>query len=368
MSHRGRATSVVRVRSPRRRRSVDAGDSKAGRGYRNDDEEEETGAAGRGEEQEEGTPAVSAARRYLDQIVVGDNRTTLRQLPTGSADVVLSSPPYHLPKMRSSRIYGRPQKDGVGSEAEYVANTVALFRELARVVRQTGAILWNLSYGVERASLPEHVVMAVEAQTPWRLLDKITWNKHHARPMGLSPVFLTRTTEPIYVFGRKELDQKLTHHTHTNKPVTKLSSRAQQPFFGCEGFKNYIEARSSDGPSPLSATFSTDLVKQLMAMYGPPGGVVLDPHMGSGTTAIGARMCGMHFIGLELEPTYAAYAREWLDAHERGLPRPRPSVSQSPAARNNRRAFARAGLLDDDNAEDAGSTAAQSDSEFEDDE
>jgi site-specific DNA-methyltransferase (adenine-specific) len=40
----------------------------------------------------------------------------------------------------------------------------------------------------------------------------------------------------------------------------------------------------------------------------PRGGVVLDPFLGSGTTGVAARQCGMHFIGIEREPDYVAIA------------------------------------------------------------
>jgi len=40
----------------------------------------------------------------------------------------------------------------------------------------------------------------------------------------------------------------------------------------------------------------------------PRGGVVLDPFLGSGTTAVAARQCGLHFIGIEREPDYVAIA------------------------------------------------------------
>jgi site-specific DNA-methyltransferase (adenine-specific) len=36
----------------------------------------------------------------------------------------------------------------------------------------------------------------------------------------------------------------------------------------------------------------------------PPGGVVLDPFMGSGTTAVAAKRCGRNFVGFELNPDY----------------------------------------------------------------
>ena len=46
----------------------------------------------------------------------------------------------------------------------------------------------------------------------------------------------------------------------------------------------------------------------------PPGGVVLDPFMGSGTTAVAARRCGRQFAGFELNPDYCAIAEGRLAA------------------------------------------------------
>jgi site-specific DNA-methyltransferase (adenine-specific) len=48
----------------------------------------------------------------------------------------------------------------------------------------------------------------------------------------------------------------------------------------------------------------------------PPGGIVLDPFMGSGTTAIAARQTGRHFTGLELNPAYCDIIRARLAAPE----------------------------------------------------
>jgi len=52
----------------------------------------------------------------------------------------------------------------------------------------------------------------------------------------------------------------------------------------------------------------------------PPGGVVLDPFMGSGTTAVAARRCGRRFTGFELNPDYCELIRQRLAALETPAP------------------------------------------------
>lgn len=60
----------------------------------------------------------------------------------------------------------------------------------------------------------------------------------------------------------------------------------------------------------------TDLMRYLCRLVTPPGGVVLDPFMGSGSTGKGAMFEGFRFIGCELDPDYAAIARARIAATE----------------------------------------------------
>ena len=53
----------------------------------------------------------------------------------------------------------------------------------------------------------------------------------------------------------------------------------------------------------------TDLMRYLVRMVTPPGGLVLDPFTGSGSTGRAAMLEGMRFIGCELSPEYAEIAR-----------------------------------------------------------
>ena len=52
----------------------------------------------------------------------------------------------------------------------------------------------------------------------------------------------------------------------------------------------------------------------------PPGGLLLDPFVGSGTTGVAAQQLGVRFIGLDIEPRYAAIALARI-AHQRAKPK-----------------------------------------------
>ncbi len=62
------------------------------------------------------------------------------------------------------------------------------------------------------------------------------------------------------------------------------------------------------------AVYPVRLIKELVALLTPPGAIVLDPYMGSGSTGVAAKTMGRHYIGMEINPKYCAVARERIDS------------------------------------------------------
>ncbi len=65
---------------------------------------------------------------------------------------------------------------------------------------------------------------------------------------------------------------------------------------------------SVDHPAP----FPVELPRRLIALYTQPGDVVLDPFMGSGSTAIAAKLIGRQYVGYEISDEYCALAQKRL--------------------------------------------------------
>jgi site-specific DNA-methyltransferase (adenine-specific) len=61
-----------------------------------------------------------------------------------------------------------------------------------------------------------------------------------------------------------------------------------------------------------------DVLKPLIAAFSPPGGVVLDPFCGSGSTLVAAKALGRNYIGIEIEAAHCATASRRLDTVQWG--------------------------------------------------
>lgn len=61
-----------------------------------------------------------------------------------------------------------------------------------------------------------------------------------------------------------------------------------------------------------SAIYPLPMIRELVRLLSPPGGIVLDPYAGSGTTLVAARRESRNFIGVEINPRYCKYAEQWL--------------------------------------------------------
>lgn len=225
-----------------------------------------------------------------------DCKVTLKRLNDKSIDGILTSPPYNINVERSDCYYnnGYSQIDGL-SESDYLEVRTEEFKEFSRVLVDKGVICYNISYSKENPILPTLLVSKVHNETDLTLSDIICWKKSHSLPFQTSPNKLSRITELIYIFVKKE-------HLHTfraNKEVSKVNEKTGQKFY--KNYVNYIEAKNNDGyKCQLKASFSQDLVLQLIDIYFPEGSLIYDPFTGIATTQLACIERGLDYIGSEL--------------------------------------------------------------------
>lgn len=271
----------------------------------------------------------------------GDARDTLRRLPDACVDAVVTSPPYYR-----QRNYGGTERQ-LGQEATpaaYVERLAGVFAELLRVVNSRGSLWLVLGDKYERGELlgmPWRVALALKDQG-WILRSDVIWHKPNAMP---SAVKNRPTTDHEYVFFFSRspdyfYDADAIREPHVTFTSASRMRGGRKHFHQREGTpeqgKNGGQSNLHDGrwdqafhpdgrnkrtvwSVPLSkfreahfAVFPEKLVETCLAASCPPDGLVLDPFLGSGTTALVARRLGRHYLGIDCVADYCEMARRRL--------------------------------------------------------
>lgn len=281
----------------------------------------------------------------LDTIYTGDALDVLRGLPDGSVNCCVTSPPYY-----ALRDYGMDGQIGrESSPKEYVSRLTEVFAEVRRVLRPDGTLWLNLgdTYAgrVEEEIKPKDLIgipwMAAFAlrDDGWYLRNDIIWMKENPMPESVKDR-CTRCHEHIFLFSKSK--QYFFDYKAISEPVTESTKeRLKRGIAGSNKYGAPIPGQPkvqtinlprghgtiSDGDiNPLRskrdvwivntvpfkgghyAAYPPKLVESCILAGCPVGGVVLDPFMGSGTTGMVAKQHDRHYVGIEINPEFAALA------------------------------------------------------------
>jgi len=223
-----------------------------------------------------------------------------------SVDLVFTSPPYNV-GLGDTAFYD-PDDDAYEDDMdpeEYQAFLTDLLDELARVLKPTGHVFFNIAddYANKNVTPNTWVCEAAEnAGLTWRSF--IVWNKDSpSRGVTAFPDngrFLP-VWEPVYHFSQSS--SPLDGTTRENYNVWNIPP------------SNYeFEHDTGDHPAP----FPVALVERAITSTTDPGALVLDPFMGSGTTAVAAIRNDREYVGFELDADDAyrpIIERRIRDAH-----------------------------------------------------
>jgi len=233
------------------------------------------------------------------------------------ANVILTSPPYNSNKKAGKNLTNKISKnigirydihvDNMTTE-EYAEWTINLFNYYDKLLNKDGCIIYNLSYGNENPSDWIVALNSIITKTNFMFADTVIWKKLSAYPMSLSINKLTRITEFIFIFCRK--DEYLTFKT--NKEYSSTRNTGQKMY---KNILNFIEAKNNDGQCELNlATFSSELVMKLLKIYAQPGSLIMDNFGGTHTTAVAAYKMGYECISIELSEEQCLYGKDRLNA------------------------------------------------------
>ncbi|WP_041314070.1 DNA-methyltransferase [Heliomicrobium modesticaldum] len=264
-----------------------------------------------------GIGAQPACRWQADRIYCGDALVGMSRLPARSVDLIFADPPYFgLKKDFGSGKRSNPWK----TIEEYMEWTRAWFAEAARLLKPHGAIYvccdWEYSGRVQEM-----------LSDSFDVLNRITWRREKGRGAAknwknnMEDIWFAVVDSRQYIFNledvkfRKEIIAPYT--TTDGKPKDWVETETGERFRMTCPPNIWTDLTVPFWSMPENTPHPTQkpekLVERCILASSNPGALVLDPFMGSGTTAAVARRLGRHFIGFETNEDYVRLAMKRLD-------------------------------------------------------
>lgn len=335
-----------------------------------------------------------------NKVICGDSKTILKDFPSNSVDLVVTSPPYF-------NLRNYQHNDQIGSEKDpehYIHNLKFVFANCKRVLKKTGSIWVNIadSYGSNKSLLgiPEDFVSMMVKDLGLIRRNTIIWYKRSCMPSSTKDRF-TIDFEYMYFFvkdpdsyyfetqyepyaestmleiqkaykGTAKKDYKgngvqdpsdvkrriiesfekrkfggnkypnnqdsVTNRTYSgnsykikinhtrNENAKSLKEEERGLANNTLHTKDYYELdlagrikrcvwdiNSANSKESHFATYPEELIEIPIKACCPKDGLVLDPFLGSGTTAIKAQKLRCSYVGIELNPQYVSIAKRRLN-------------------------------------------------------
>ncbi len=263
----------------------------------------------------------------FDRLYHGACEDVLPTLPDACVDLIVTSPPYADQRKRT---YGGIPPD------DYVAWFLPIAAQLRRVLKPTGSFILNIKERVvagERHTYVLELILALRKQG-WLWTEEYIWHKKNAYPGKWSNRFRDAWERCLHFtkerkFAMYQEAVMLPMGDWADKRLSKLSETDQRrdesrvkSGFG-KNISNWVGRQLVYPTNVLhlatecsnrghSAAFPVALPEWFIKLFTQAGDVVLDPFIGSGTTAVAAQQLGRRWIGIEKEAEYIQVALKRL--------------------------------------------------------
>lgn len=235
--------------------------------------------------------------KWLGQVHCGDCIEAMNRMPAGSVDLVVTSPPYNLKNstgngMKDGRggkwknaalINGYANHDDAMPHDQYVTWQRQCLTAMMRLIPDDGAIFYNHKWRVQGGLLQDrHDIVdgfPVRQIIIWQRDGGINFNSGYFLP----------TYEVIYLICKP--DFKLAPKANALGDVWRIPQENNNPH-----------------PAPFPVELAARCIKATNAK------IVLDPFMGSGSTAIAAESLGREWVGIDVSSDYCKLAKERIFA------------------------------------------------------
>ena len=258
-------------------------------------------------------------KNFADKIFNDDCLKVLPKLPKNSVDLIVTSPPYA--DNRKSTYGGIPIKT-------YVKWFLPISNELKRVLKPNGSFILNIKERTENGERGTYVIELIleMRKQGWLWTEEYIWHKKNSFPGKWPNRFRDSWERCLHFTKQKKFNMyqdsvKIPIGNWAEKRLKKLSETDMKrdeskvkSGFG-KKIQNWV-GKSTVYPDNVlyfatvcdnrnhSAAFPLELPNWFIKLFSKKGDIILDPFLGSGTTALAAKTLQRHYVGMESNSQY----------------------------------------------------------------
>ena len=271
---------------------------------------------------------------YINAIIHGDCQSVLAEVPDDSVDLIFTSPPYADQRRRT---YGGIRPD------DYVDWFLPKAAQFYRILKPSGTFVLNIKERVVKGERHTYVMELIleMRKRGWLWTEEFIWHKKNSYP-GKWPNRFRDNWERLIQFNKNRKfnmyqeavmvpvggwsKHRLANLSETDKirDESKVGSGFGKNISNWVGRdmvypNNVLHMATESSNKKHSAVFPVGLPSWFIRLFTQPGDLVLDPFLGSGSTAVAAQSLGRAYLGVEINSEYVKLAEERLYVTQAGL-------------------------------------------------
>lgn len=227
-------------------------------------------------------------RNLLNKIILGDTLEILKKMDSDSVDLGVTSPPYNKQENKKGWLVNNVKYNKISDkkdEIEYQDEQITVLNELYRVIKPGGSFFYNHKIRWEQGVLIHP--MNWLSKTKWIIRQEIIWDRMIAA--NIRGWRFWQTDEKIFWLYKPIKNKKI------GKEL--LSKHAL-----LTSIWRFSPERNNPHPAPFPVLLPLRCIYSLLD--DKQDAVIIDPYMGSGSTAIAAKLLKHNFIGIDISKEY----------------------------------------------------------------